>query len=95
MKARLAFHDKQVLADGAIVEMRIWEVPEPVLGSAHRLEYSLFYGRRGERLVGYDNDRATGDHKHVGGKEEPYAFSSPEQLVKDFLADVRRMRGEP
>ena len=95
MKARLAFHDKQVLPDGAIVEMKIWEVPEPVLGSAHRLKCSLFYGRPGERLVGYDNERGRGDHKHVGGKEEPYAFSSPEQLVKDFLADVRRMRGEP
>ena len=91
MKARLAFHDKQVLADGAIVEMKIWEVPEPMLGSAHRLKYSLFYGRPGERLVGYDNERRRGDHKHVGGNEEPYAFSSPEQLVKDFLADVRRM----
>ena len=95
MKARLAFHDKQVLPDGAIVEMKIWEVPEPVLGSAHRLKCSLFYGRPGERLVGYDNERVRGDHKQVGGKEEPYAFSSPEQLVKDFLADVRRMRGEP
>ena len=95
MKARLAFHDKQVLADAAIVEMKIWEVPEPVLGSGHRLKYSLFYGRPGERLVGYDNERGRGDHKDVGGKEEPYAFSSPEQLVRDFLADVRRMRGEP
>lgn len=45
MKARLAFHDKQVLPDGSIVEMKIWEVPKPVPGSSHRLKYSLFYGR--------------------------------------------------
>ena len=78
MKARLAFHDKQVLPDGWIVEMKIWEVPESVRGSAHRLKHSLFYGRPGERLVGYDNER----------------FSTPERLIEDFPADVRRLRGE-
>ena len=35
------FHDKAIYPDdGAIVEM-IWEVPEPVPGSAHRLKYSF------------------------------------------------------
>jgi len=59
------------------------------------LKYSLFYGRPGERLVGYDNERGRGDHRHLAGKEEPYSFSTPEQLIADFLADVRRLRGEP
>lgn len=94
MKARLAFHDKQVLADGSIVEMKIWEVPEPVLGSKHLLKYSLFYGWPGRRLVGYDNERGKGNHRHVQGREEAYAFSTPEQLIEDFLADVRHERGE-
>jgi hypothetical protein len=93
MKARLAFHDKQVLPDGSIVEMKIWEVPGSAPGSKHRLKYSLFYGRPGHRLIGYDNERGKGDHRHVKGKEEPYSFSTPEQLIADFLADVRRMRG--
>jgi len=73
--------------------VKLWEVPSPVPGSAHRLKYSLFYGRRGARLVGYDNEAGKGDHRHYGDREEPYAFTSPEQLVADFLADVRRMRG--
>jgi Family of unknown function (DUF6516) len=94
MKATLAFHDKQVLPDGAIVEMKIWEVPQPVPGSAHGLKYSLFYGRPGERLVGYDNESGKGDHRHLQGKEEAYSFTTPEQLIADFLADVRRLRGE-
>ena len=59
------------------------------------MKYSLFYGRPGERLVGYDNERGRGDHRHLAGKEEPYSFSTPEQLIADFLADVRRLRGEP
>ncbi len=94
MKAVLAYHDKQVLPDGTIVEMKIWEVPKPVPGSAHKLKYSLFYGREGERLVCYDNERGKGDHRHVGSKDEPYAFTSVEMLIEDFKAAVRRLRGE-
>ena len=94
MKARLAFHDKQVLSDGSIVEMKIWEVPESVAGSKHRLKYSLFYGPPGQRLVGYDNERGRGDQRHIEGQEQPYSFSTTERLIDDFLADVRRLRGE-
>jgi hypothetical protein len=94
MKARLAFHDKQALPDGSIVEIKIWHVPQPVPGSKHRLKYSLFYGRRGKRLVGYDNERGKGDHRHFGDTQRPYSFSTPEQLIEDFLSDVRLLRGE-
>ncbi len=94
MKAVLAYHDKQVLPDGTIVEMKIWAVPERVVGSRHTLKYSLFYGREGERLVGYDNERGKGNHRHVAGKEQPYLFTTVEKLIEDFKADVRRVRGE-
>jgi hypothetical protein len=47
-------------------EMTIWEVASPVIGSAHKLKYSLFYGVNGKRLVGYDNERGKGDHRHIG-----------------------------
>jgi hypothetical protein len=78
--------------DGCILEMVIWAVPAPVTGSTHRLKYRLFYGRSGERLVSYDNERGKGDHRHFEGREEPYAFTSPETLIEDFLADVRKLR---
>ena len=94
MKAVLAFHDKQVLPDGAIVEMKIWEVANPVVGNAHKLKYSLFYGANGKRLVGYDNERGKGDHRHIGDRQERYVFKTVEHLMADFLADVRRLRGE-
>lgn len=95
MKAVLAYHDKQVLPDGTVMEMKTWEVPEPVAGSSHRLKYSLFYGREGERLVCYDNERGKGGHRHVAGKEEPHAFTTVEKLIDDFKTDVRRTRGGP
>lgn len=94
MKAALAHYDKQVLPDGSIVEMKIWQLAKPVRGSTHRLKYSLFYGYPGKRLVGYDNEPGKGDHRHIDGKEEEYVFSTVEKLMMDFLADVRRLRGD-
>ena len=91
-KAALAFHDKQVLADGAILEMKIWLVPKPVMGSKHGLKYSLFYGYPGQRLVGYDNEPGKGDHRHLKDEGAPYQFTTVEKLVEDFLTDVRRTR---
>jgi hypothetical protein len=94
MKARRVFYDRAEFPDGAIVEMTIWQVPQPVTGSRHSFKYSLFYGYPGRRLVGYDNERGKGDHRHLGEKEEPYIFSTVEVLMTDFLSDVRRARGE-
>jgi Family of unknown function (DUF6516) len=66
----------------------------PLRGSAHTLKYSLYYGKDNKRLVGYDNERGKGDHRHIEGGQERYVFTSVEQLIADFLADVRGMRGE-
>lgn len=94
MKATLLHHDKALLADGSVVEMKIWRLPEPDAERPHGLEYSLFYGRAGKRLVGYDNEKGKGDHRHYGDREEPYPFTTIEQLMADFLADIQYGRGE-
>jgi hypothetical protein len=94
MRSRLAFHDKAVYPDGSIIEMTIWELQGAVSGSKHMLKYSLFYGIPGKRIVGYDNERGKGDHKHIGEHEENYLFTSVEQLVADFLSDVANGHGE-
>jgi hypothetical protein len=94
MKASRVFYDKQVLPDGTIVEMVIWKLPTPEPGRPHGLKYRLFFGKHGERIVGYDNERGTGDHRHRNGREEPYKFKSVDALVADFLRDVKRARGK-
>ena len=76
VKARLVLNEKTLFEDGSIIEVRIWSVPKPVPPTTHGYKYSLFFGRPGERLVGYDNERGKGDHKHVRGIETPYAFVS-------------------
>ena len=92
MKAIRLFHDKTSLPDGSIVEMSIWRLPATDPERPHGLKYSLYYGRSGERFVGYDNERGKGDHKHIDGREMRYRFVSVERLVADFLTDVDRVR---
>lgn len=92
MKARLLHEFKQRYDDGTIVEMVLWELPQPVAGSVHRYKYRLFYGFPGRRIVGYDNESGKGDHRHAGASESKYEFVSPESLMEDFLADVRQRR---
>ena len=57
--------------------------------SEHPYKYRLVYVVNGQRVVGYDNERGKGDHKHVGDREEPYRCVNPQQLMIDFMADVR------
>ncbi|MBV8913701.1 MAG: hypothetical protein JOZ05_11760 [Acetobacteraceae bacterium] len=91
-RASLILHRKRYFDDGAMSEIKLWIVPGPVPGSRHEFKYSLYYGQSGERLVGYDNERGKGDHRHYREREEPYAFTTPEQLIADFLHDVRKLR---
>lgn len=94
MKAELLQRDRFEFDDGTFVEMVIWRVPGPVAGSNHGYKYRLFYGRPGKRLVGYDNERSKGDHRHVEGREEFYEFEDVETLVRNFFADVERWRSK-
>ena len=78
--------------DGFIVEMVIWRLPTPIPPSTHALKYRLFYGREGERVVSYDNERGKGDHRHVRGRDYRYRFVTIEKLIADFLAEVEHER---
>ena len=88
MKAVRIFYDKALLPDGAVVEMTIWQLPRATLERPHGLKYSLFYGYDGQRLVGYDNERGKGDHRHIGLDEGDYFFTTVEQLLDDFERDI-------
>jgi hypothetical protein len=90
MHAVLIRDRKLLLADGSIIQIRIWRLPAPTDERPHGLKYSLFFGRPGERIVGYDNEVGKGDHRHYRSREEPYRFTTLETLIGDFEADVRR-----
>jgi len=88
MKAKEIFRVKKTHGTG-IVEIVIWQVPEPVPPSEHPYKYRLVYVIEGNRVVGYGNERGKGDHKHFGCRVEAYRFVSPQQLMADFMADVK------
>lgn len=90
--AVLIFKDRYTFDDGAIVEMTLWQTPEPVPPSEHKFKYSLFYGYPGQRIVGYDNERGKGDHRHLRNEEIEYVFVSVDRLIADFLKDVKEQR---
>ena len=92
MSAELITRLKDVSPEGDIIELVIWRLPEPVPPSGHCYKYRLVYMRNGRRLIGFDNERGKGDHCHIGGKEHPYRFSGPEQLIEDFIEEVQRCR---
>lgn len=88
MDAVLLEYQKLTLSDGTIVEVKIRRLPEPSAERPHGLKYSLFYGRPGDRIIGYDNETGKGDHRHYRGREEPHEFRTFESLLDDFWHDV-------
>ena len=92
MKAKRIFEQRLNVKLGGFVSVRIFEVPDPVLGSAHGYKYSLAYVVDEVCVLRYDNEAGKGDHKHVGLVEEPYRFSTPAALLADFWGDVNKWR---
>lgn len=76
-----------------IMEIIVWEVHTPVAGSNHHYKYRLFYGNtKHGRIIGYDNERPKGDHRHYGEREETYTLSTIDQLLDDFFSDIDKHR---
>ena len=87
MKAVLIKHDRFNDHFGNFVETKLWSVP--VTGhTPYGVKYSLVYIVNGERVVGCDNGRGNGDHKHIEGTEISYVFVDIDVLVEDFANDV-------
>lgn len=92
--ARLLFRSRFVYDDGAIREIVIWLVPKD-RDRPHGLKYRCHYRHSdSQQWVRYDNERGKGDHRHINARELPYEFRAFRQLMRDFLNDVRAMRGE-
>lgn len=88
MKAELLLRERVVLSERAFAELKVWRVPAPVRGSAHDVKYSLALIADRVCVLRYDNEAGKGDHRHLGGREEPYRFEGVEALARDFWRDV-------
>ena len=86
-EATQVLRTRDAYADG-VIEIVVWAVPRPVPPSDHGFKYRLVFARDGERVVGYDNERGKGDHRHIGASEKPYKFVDVPTLLSDFMRDV-------
>tara|TARA_R110000824_G_scaffold386283_3_gene580916 strand:- start:10203 stop:10529 length:327 start_codon:yes stop_codon:yes gene_type:complete len=91
MDAQVIYRRRKPLTPTAFYEAVIWVVPAPVRGSAHGYKYRLALVVDGACVLRYDNEAGKGDHRHVGERQEPYRFTTPEALLADFHAEVERM----
>lgn len=80
------------IADNAFASIRILEVDPAILGSKHLYKYSLAYIVDGVCVMRYDNERGKGDHKHIGEQEYPVTFTTIENLIASFQADINLLR---
>jgi hypothetical protein len=78
------------LGADVFAELSIWELPEPLPGSAHPFKYRLALVVDGVCVLRYDNEAGKGDHKHQWEREVPYPFIDLERLIEDSWADVSR-----
>jgi len=92
MKAVLLLDERHVVAANAFVELVVWRLEARLPGSPHDLKYRLALVVDGRCVLRYDNESGKGDHRHVGNKESPYVFSTPQQLLEDFWSEVDRWR---
>ncbi|EDX0374208.1 hypothetical protein GTL21_005002 [Salmonella enterica] len=93
MSATLFRRDKVRLNASSLIEIVIWEVTPPVVGSQHGYKYSMAYVVDGVCVLRYDNERGKGDHKHIGETEVKTQFITIDALVNAFFDDVEAYRG--
>lgn len=87
MKATLVLQIKEA-RHGGVVEMVIWRLPGPVPPCTHPYKYRMVFVKDGRRIVGFDNERGKGDHRHLHGVESPYRFVDVQTLLADFWSEV-------
>ena len=94
MKAKLLVRQRVEMSEAAFAELVIWQLPQPLAGSAHHFKYRLAYVVAGECVLRYDNEAGKGDHSHLMDKESSYRFVSPRRLAADFFNNIERYRHE-
>jgi hypothetical protein len=94
-RAKLIRRRKWTDERGNLYEIVLWKV-ERNARHPEGVRYRLAFIRSGEEVpaILYDNHHPKGHHRHIGEREEPYAFVTARQLIADFLAQATALAGE-
>jgi|TARA_Y100000034_G_C6900589_1_gene416408 hypothetical protein len=93
MEVRLLYHNKSKTKEGDSIEIKIWKVPKSK-EFPDEIKYSLAFIHKGERLIGYDNERTKGHHKHIKNQEIKMEFKDHNKLIEDFEKDIKNIQKE-
>ncbi len=85
-------NERHIVSESAFAEMVVWRLPSSLSGSHHNFKYRLALVVDGRCVLRYDNESGKGDHRHMGEKETPYVFATPQALLDDFWNDVNNWR---
>jgi hypothetical protein len=94
-QAILLRHRKWTDESGNLYEIVLWQI-ERSTRHPEGVRYRLAFIRSGEKAPAllYDNHHPKGHHRHIGVREEPYAFTTVGQLVADFTSEASKLGGE-
>nr|WP_313901908.1 DUF6516 family protein [Methylobacterium sp. J-030] len=92
MKAELLIRRRVAFGERDFVELVVWRVPEPVPPARHGFKDRLVHVVNGLRVIGFDNERGKGDHRHDQDAEVPYHFDVIDRLLSDFVEAVETWR---
>jgi nanoRNase/pAp phosphatase (c-di-AMP/oligoRNAs hydrolase) len=94
VKATLVVRQRIVHVEELFAEVVVWVVPKSLAGCVHCYKYRLAFVAHGECVLRYDNEAGKGGHRHAGGAEGGYRFSTLDRLFADFQRDIRRYLDE-
>ena len=89
MQARCLVDRRVLLSETAFAEIVLWQLPEPTRHRPHGYKYRLALVHQQTCVLRYDNETGKGDHIHRDGREWPYRFVGPDELIADFLAEAK------
>jgi len=89
MRAVLLLRRKYTDEHGDLFDWVVWKVPvDRLYREGVRYRLAFIPQGMGMPVVLYDNHHPKGHHKHLEHFEQPYLFSSVDQLLTDFEKDI-------
>jgi len=83
-------YTRNVLSENELVEIKIWEIPKSN-DFPEGLKYSFVYVKDGIRILGYDNERKKGHHRHFKEEETETEFEGIWKLLSKFKEEVEKL----
>jgi hypothetical protein len=89
VNAELKLHQKRILSDATILEMKLWEVTK-TKKYPDGIKYGLIVVNiKLKKKVSMDNHTPKGHHYHIDDEEFDYEYKGIEQLAEDFYSLVK------